>query len=62
MGRKALGAVAEFTVYCGPQILEGGEKVNQIILKRERSRRKKFNTKTSTFLAFRHSDYRHHQN
>ena len=51
MGGKAFGAGAEFTVDGGPEILEGGEKVNLRILKNPEPRRKNFEPKTSAFFS-----------
>jgi len=42
MGGKAFGAGAELAVDGGPEILEGGEEVNQRILKNPGPRRKNF--------------------
>ena len=51
MGGKAFGAGAELAVDGGPEISEGGEKVNLRILKNPGPRRKNFEPKTSTFFS-----------
>jgi len=49
MWGKALRTGAELAVDGGPEILEGGEEVNQRILKNFEPRRKNFDAKTAAF-------------